>query len=136
MRILALDHGSARCGCAICDPTETIVSPLSAVERPDSEAGRAAIAELVAREGVEHVVVGLPRLASGEEGAQAAAARSFAGRLGAQLAVPLDLYDERFTTRMARESIGHGASADEDSLAAAHLLEEYLRVRAGRGDAA
>lgn len=128
MRVLALDHGSARCGCAISDPTGTVVTPLGAVANPDTDRGRGEIVALLAREAVELVVVGLPRLASGEEGSQAAAARSFAGRLAAEVDAPVELYDERFTTRMAQASAAAGAVSDEDSLAAAHLLEEYLEV--------
>lgn len=128
MRVLALDHGSARCGLAISDPTATIVTPLSAVAKPDSKDGRAAIAGVVAEREVELVLVGLPRLQSGEEGAQAAAARAFAGRLAAEIDVPVEFYDERFTTRLAQASVAEGASSDEDSLAAAHLLEEYLEM--------
>jgi putative Holliday junction resolvase len=126
MRVLALDHGSARCGCAISDPTGTIVRPLPAIARPEAEAGRAAIAGLVEAEGVELVVVGLPRLQSGAEGSQASAARAFAGRLAADIQVPVRMHDERFTTRMAQASIAQGAVSEEDSLAAAHLLEEFL----------
>jgi putative Holliday junction resolvase len=129
MRVLALDHGSARCGCALSDPTGTLVRPLGAIARPDSDAGRAQILELVAEHGVDLVLVGLPRLQSGEEGGQAAAARAFAGRLAAATDVPVELYDERFTTRMAQASIAEGAASDEDSLAAAHLLEEYLELK-------
>jgi putative Holliday junction resolvase len=129
VRVLALDHGSARCGCAICDPSETIVSPLTAVAKPDSGPGQDVLARLVVDQGIEAVVVGLPLLTSGEEGSQAAAARAFAGRLGAKIDVPVTLFDERFTTRMAQSSIAQGASADEDSLAAAHLLEAYLAAR-------
>lgn len=129
MRVLALDHGQARCGVAISDPTGTIVRPLGVVERPDGEAGRQAIAKLVTEHEVELVLIGLPRLTSGEEGAQAAAARSFAGRLGSELSVPVELYDERFTTRLAQRSIADGAAGDKDSLAAAHLLEEYLETK-------
>lgn len=133
MRILALDHGSARCGCAISDPTQTLVRPVGAVAKPDSAAGRARIARIVADEDVGRVIVGLPLLAGGEAGAQAAAARSFAGRLSADLDVPVELFDERFTTRMAQASIAAGAASDEDSLAAAHLLEEYLRMKRAEG---
>ena len=57
-RILALDHGSARCGCAISDPSGTLATPLAVVERPDSKAGLAALARLVDERGVERVVVG------------------------------------------------------------------------------
>ena len=46
-RVLALDHGSARCGCAISDPSGTLATQLPAVERPDSRKGLAALARLV-----------------------------------------------------------------------------------------
>jgi putative Holliday junction resolvase len=137
VRVLALDHGSARCGCAVCDPSETIVRPLTAVARPDSAPGQELLLALVRDHEVDEVVVGLPLLTSGEEGAQAAAAKAFAGRLRAKIDAPVTLFDERFTTRMAQSSIAQGASSDEDSLAAAHLLEAYLASRSpAGGDAA
>lgn len=126
MRVLALDHGSARCGCAVSDPTGTIVSPAGVVERPDSADGLAQLESMVTELEAELVVIGLPLLASGEHGSQAAAAKSFAGRLGGRLNVPIEMFDERFTTRMAQSSIGEGATSQEDALAAAHLLEDYL----------
>lgn len=136
MRVLALDHGSARCGCALSDPTGTLVRPFGVVRRPDSAAGIDEIVGIVEDNDVELVLVGLPRLTSGEEGAQAAAARSFAGRLATRLELPVELHDERFTTRMAQTSIAEGAQAEEDALAAAHLLEEYLELRrTGEGTA-
>jgi putative Holliday junction resolvase len=134
MRVLALDHGSARCGCAISDPTGTLVRPLGAVKKPDSKAGRAQLVALIKDHEAELVLVGLPRLQSGEEGEQAAAVRSFVGRLAAEIDVPVELYDERFTTKLAQASIAAGASADEDSLAAAHLLEEYLEMNQSSKD--
>jgi putative Holliday junction resolvase len=126
-RILALDHGAARCGCAVSDPSGTLATPLDAVERPDTRRGLAAIVRLAADREVERVVVGLPLTLGGEEGEQAAAARAFAERLAGELTVPVELYDERLTTRLA-ERTGGGANAD--SRAAAHLLESYL-ARAG-----
>lgn len=134
MRVLALDHGSARCGCAISDPTGTLVRPLGAVKKPDSKDGRAQLVALIFAQEAELVLVGLPRLQSGEEGEQAAAARSFAGRLAAEIDVPVEFYDERFTTKLAQASIAAGAAADEDSLAAAHLLEEYLEMNPSAKD--
>ena len=122
-RILALDHGSARCGCAVSDPSGTLATPLAAVERPDTERGIARIARLAEEHAVERVVVGLPLGLSGEEGAQAAEARSFADRLSEALDVPVALHDERLTTRLAERA---GGSGDADSRAAAHLLESYL----------
>jgi putative Holliday junction resolvase len=134
MRVIALDHGSARCGCAISDPTGTLVRPLGAVKKPDTKDGRAQLVALIAEHEAELVLVGLPRLQSGEEGEQAAAVRSFVGRLAAEIDVPVELYDERFTTKLAQASIAAGASADEDSLAAAHLLEEYLEMHQSTKD--
>ncbi len=128
MRVLALDPGEARCGCAVSDPTGTLATPLSAVERPDTRKGLARLAQLAEALEAERVVVGLPLTLSGHEGGQAARARAFAHRLGASITVPVDLHDERLTTRMAEAT---GGRADADSRAAAHLLESYLRTRAG-----
>jgi putative holliday junction resolvase len=122
-RILALDHGSARCGCALSDPSGTLATPVAAVERPDSRKGLAAIARLVEEQGVELVVVGLPISLSGEEGEQAELARAFAQRLDRRVKVPVELHDERLTTRLAERT---GGAGDEDSRAAAFLLESYL----------
>jgi putative Holliday junction resolvase len=123
VRVLALDHGSARCGCAISDPSGTLATPLEAIERPDTKKGLAAIARLVEDQGAERVVVGLPLTLRGEEGEQAAAARAFAQRLERRLRIPVELHDERLTTRLAERT---GGSEDADSRAAAHLLESYL----------
>lgn len=125
MRVLALDHGTARIGCAISDPTGTLVRPLPTIEPPEPRA----VADLVAEHEVEKVVVGLPVHMSGGEGAQAALTRTFAAELEAILdGVPVESYDERLTTRMAEASRRAGASAAADSLAAAHLLESYLEA--------
>jgi putative Holliday junction resolvase len=122
MRVLALDYGTARCGCAISDPTGTLARPLAAVEPPDPER----IAALVAEYDAERVVVGLPISLNGEEGEQARLTRAFAEQLGNLIEVPVETYDERLTTSMAARTAREGASADPDSLAAAHLLESYL----------
>jgi putative Holliday junction resolvase len=122
LRVLALDYGTARCGCAISDPTGTLARPLDAVEPPDP----ARVAELVSEHGVDRVIVGLPTTLGGEEGDQAQLSRAFADELAELVAVPVETYDERLTTRMAERSAREGARADRDSLAAAHLLESYL----------
>jgi putative holliday junction resolvase len=122
-RVLALDHGSARCGCAISDPSGTLATPLGAIERPDTKKGLGAVVRLVEDQGAERVVVGLPLTLKGDEGEQAAAARAFAQRLERRLRIPVELHDERLTTRLAERT---GGSEDADSRAAAHLLESYL----------
>lgn len=126
MRVVALDHGSARCGVAVCDPTGTVVTPLAAIERPDTRKGLARVCAAVEDAGAERVVVGLPLALHGGDSAQTRAAREFAERLGARLAVPVETYDERFTTRIAAT---RGGSASEDSRAAAVLLEDWLALR-------
>jgi putative Holliday junction resolvase len=126
VRVLALDHGTARIGCAISDPSGTLATPLPVIEPPQARA----VADLVAKHGVECVVVGLPLHLSGEEGSQAAIVRAFCKELEAILDIPVEAYDERLTTRMAEASKRGGAAAAPDSLAAAHLLQAYLAGRA------
>ena len=122
-RILALDFGEARCGCALSDPTGTLATPVGAVERPATRRGLARLAELAREHDVERVVVGLPLTLAGDEGQQARATREFAARLAELVPVPVELHDERLTTRQAERT---GGGADADSRAAAHLLEAYL----------
>jgi len=130
MRVLALDHGEARCGCAVSDPSGTLASPLAAIERPDTRKGIARVAGLAVELEAELIVVGLPVTLGGDEGVQAETAREFARRLEEKARLPVELYDERLTTRMAEAA---GGKADADSRAAAHLLESYLTARARRG---
>jgi putative holliday junction resolvase len=129
LRVLALDHGTVRIGAAICDPTGTLCTPLPVIEPPDADT----VAAVVAEREVERVVVGLPVHLSGEEGSQAALARTFAGELSALLDIPIDTYDERLTTQMADATRRAGAKAARDSLAAVHLLEDYLTSLARKG---
>jgi putative holliday junction resolvase len=129
MRVLALDHGSARCGVAVSDPTGVLATPLPVIERPDTRRGLGAVAALVDAREVERVVVGLPLTLAGEEGTQAAAARKFASRLEERMSIPVELYDERLTTRQAERT---GGTAELDSRAAAHLLESFLARRGAR----
>jgi putative Holliday junction resolvase len=125
MRILAIDHGTARAGCAISDPSGTLARPLDVIEPPDP----AAAARLVSEHQVELVVVGLPVSLSGDEGPQAELAREFRNALAEIVDVPVKTYDERLTTRMAETTARAGATAPPDALAAAHLLESYLDSR-------
>jgi putative Holliday junction resolvase len=132
-RVLALDYGSARCGCALSDPTGTLATPIEPVERPRTRKGMARVAGLVRAHAVSRVVVGLPLGLSGRDTPQTAEARAFAERLAERLGdeVPVELYDERFTTRIAQRS--GGSDASEDSRAAAVLLEDWLAARARGG---
>ena len=120
---MALDYGSARTGVAVSDPTGTLARPLGVVEQAGSDKGRAELARLVREEEVERVVVGLPLTLRGTRGEQAAETERFVETLRAVLDVPIELYDERFTTDLAEKTAG---AAPEDALAAAHLLSGWL----------
>ena len=125
MRVLALDYGSARCGCALSDATGTVATPIDAVERPATRRGLQRLRALVREHEVGRVVVGLPLSMSGEDSEQTREARAFAARLREALGAgtPVELYDERLTTKLAQRT---GGRASEDSRAAAHLLEGWL----------
>ena len=124
--MLALDYGSARCGCALSDPTGTLATPIEPILRPATKAGIRALRELVAERDVDRVVVGLPLSLSGRDSDQTREARAFADRLRSALGaeVPIELYDERFTTAIAARS--GSAETSEDSRAAAVLLDDWL----------
>lgn len=132
-RVLGLDYGSARCGCALSDPTETIVTPIAAIPRPAGRRGLAEIEDLIRERGVERVVVGLPLSLHGGDSGQTSETREFARRLSLRLGegIPVELHDERFTTRIARQDVG-SHRAGEDSRAAAHMLESWLHGRRRR----
>ncbi|HMT04845.1 MAG: Holliday junction resolvase RuvX [Solirubrobacterales bacterium] len=125
MRVLALDYGMARIGCAISDPTGTLATPIAAIEPP--EVGT--VAKVASDREAEKIVVGLPVSLSGEDSEQTGLTRSFARDLEKAVEVPVETWDERFTTRMAaRTRRDTGAGSAEDSIAAAHLLESYLQA--------
>ena len=125
---MALDYGAARTGVAVSDPTGTLARPLCVVERASSDAGLDELAELVATEQVDRVVVGMPLTLRGERGEQARATEAFVAALAARLDVPVDTYDERFTTGLAQRT---PSRVPEDARAAAHLLSSYLAWSSG-----
>jgi putative pre-16S rRNA nuclease len=123
VKVLALDFGSARTGVAVSDPTGTVARPLEVVQRAGSESGLARIVELVREHDAERVVVGLPLTMRGERGEQAVETEEFVALLRSALDVPVESFDERFTTDLAEQS---GGSGETDARAAAHLLSSYL----------
>lgn len=120
---------------AISDPTRLLASPVTVLDR---RAGLApvldAIAALVRREGVSRVVVGLPLNADGSEGRQARRARDFARTTERVVGVPVELWDERLSTRAAEDLLrAQGRNLKRvrqrgqlDSIAAATILQYYL----------
>jgi putative Holliday junction resolvase len=117
VKVLALDFGSARTGVAVSDPTGTVARPVTTVERATGDAGFAKLLAVIEAEAPERVVVGMPLTLRGAHGEQAAATASFVARLRSAVAVPVETYDERFTSVLAD---------GDDARAAAHLLSGYL----------
>ena len=127
--MLALDFGAARTGVAVSDPTGTLARPLGVVERAGTDSGLDRLAELVRSEEAERVVVGLPLTLRGERGEQALATEEFVAALRMRLDVPVETFDERFTTDLAEQTPSDTA---EDARAAAHLLSSYLEWSSAR----
>jgi putative Holliday junction resolvase len=111
----------------VSDPTGVLATPVEVVDAPASRRGLARLRALVGELDAERVIVGLPLTLAGGESAQTREARAFAAMLAARLDVPVECYDERFTTVLAARQ---GGSAPEDARAAAHLLESWLQANA------
>ena len=137
-RILGLDWGEVRIGLALCDPTQTLASPLETLTRRRGKRfPMIRLAELTIAHAAVGVVVGLPLTPEGDEGPAAEEARTLAGAVAERTSLPVELWDERLTTaralRLVREQDGstRGRKADVDALAAALLLQGFLDARRG-----
>jgi putative Holliday junction resolvase len=123
VKVLALDFGSARTGVAVSDPTGSVARPVGVVDDAASEEGIARVLELARQEEAELIVVGLPITLRGERGAQAEETEAFVSALRGVTEVPVESFDERFTTKLAE---AQPSEAPPDAVAAAHLLSTYL----------
>lgn len=130
MKVIAIDYGRARTGLAVSDATGTLARPLGVVERASGADGMRRLVQRIEDEGAELVVVGMPLTLAGEQGEQARETLAFVDRLRRRVAVPVETYDERFTTTLAARS-SSGSRHGDDALAAAHLLEGFLTRLAG-----
>lgn len=135
-RIMGLDVGGKRTGVAIADELGITARPVGFVARGPRD--REELARLVRDYDVRSLVAGLPAGMSGREGPQAADVRAYASALAADLELPLDFWDERFTSSIAeRALIDSGARKSKrreriDAVAAAVMLQSYLDNRAHR----
>jgi putative holliday junction resolvase len=123
VKVVALDFGSARTGVAVSDPTGTLARPVTIVERAATDAGFEKLRAVIDAETPELVVVGMPLTLRGEHGEQARETSAFVERLRAAVDVPVETYDERFTSVLA---------GGDDARAAAHLLESFLQWQSAR----
>jgi putative holliday junction resolvase len=125
VKIVAVDYGSARTGVAVSDPTGTLARPIGVIEAAGTEVGLERLVELIASEGAERVVVGMPLTLRGEVGEQARETERFVDQLREAVDVPVEGFDERFTTDLAEQDPG-SRNLPPDARAAAHLLTSYL----------
>jgi putative Holliday junction resolvase len=129
-RLLGIDHGRRRIGIALADDETGMAFARPALQARGTDIVMAVVG-LARREGVDRVVVGLPRNMDGSEGPQAAQARAFGDRLAASGLV-VSFMDERLTSWAAREQLGSAgrrpdrASGELDSAAARLILQDYL----------
>ena len=130
-RILGLDVGERTIGVAVSDPLGLTAQPVKTIRRSTQEADMTALRDLVALYSAERFVVGYPRSLSGEIGPQARFVETFVERLRA-LELPVDLVDERLTTRQARQVLIEGGlkrkerKAVIDQQAAVLILQSHL----------
>jgi len=130
MRYLAIDYGVKHTGVAICDPSETIVSPLAVIEGQKDLLDR--IVQLVETENVGAIVLGLPLNMNDSVGPQAKLVFQFAEQLRERLSIPIHFQDERLTSFAAEQKSAHLESRGKkkqkrlDAIAAAAILEAFL----------
>lgn len=131
-RVLAVDYGIVRVGLAISDSERKIASPLLIYERRDAKRDAAFFVELVDKEAIGQIVVGLPVHTDGREGAKAVESRAFGKWLAEATKLPVTFFDERFTTIQAEKLLWSAGlthkkrKSRRDSLAAQIMLQAYV----------
>src|SRR4030042_4114498 len=131
MRYLAIDFGDKRTGLAICDPAETIASPLAVIEGQKELIKK--ITDTVKIENVEAVILGLPLNMDDSKGPQAERVFHFAEQLKAHLQIPIHFQDERLSSFSAEEKLAPAEFTRKkkqkrlDAVAAAAILEAFLQ---------
>ena len=132
MRVAGIDFGTVRVGLAVSDDLGILAHVRPFLDGQDTGRLVARLSQLAAEEGIDRFVVGLPRTLAGKEGSAARRARQFAQQLASQTALPVELWDERWSTREAEARLrDQGLSAREardriDSAAAAVVLQAWL----------
>ena len=140
MRVVGIDLGERRIGVAVSDSGGTLAVGHETVTRTgDETADHAALARIVAETGAQRVVIGLPLSLDGTEGRAARKVTAEAAAIGAFLGVPVELYDERFTTVEASRALAGAGMRSRarrrvvDEAAATVLLQSWLDGRSGHG---
>ena len=129
MRSLGLDVGDKRIGVALSDPEGILASPLTIIDRSDDRAYIETISDIISRNQVGRIIVGLPRSMDGSIGKQAEKVKDFVKELCNHTEVPLEFRDERLTTVSAKRlmrGVRKPGKARDDAIAAALILQGYL----------
>ena len=137
-KVLAIDLGEKRIGLAISDETRTIAGSYGVMSRKSRREDFKRYAEIVEEQAITLIVMGLPITLSGQVGQRAAWVRDYAADLSENISVPLEFWDERFSTKQAEASLhargkrGKRAQERVDAVAAAFILQDYLDSHADR----
>jgi putative Holliday junction resolvase len=142
--VLALDYGTRRIGLAVSDDAGSFAFPAGFLTCRGRGRDLEALRELIAERSIQRVVVGLPIHMNGRKGETARAAEEFANEIAKNTGLPVDLLDERWTTREAERALAESRSGRKrrreavDSMAATLLLRTYLEraSRAAEGESA
>lgn len=130
MKFLAIDYGSRRTGLAVCDPSQTICSPLAVLDSTRDLIAQ--ITEFIKTENAEAVVIGLPLNMDDSEGPQAKSVRQFAADLAKSIEIQIHFQDERLTSFAADEKLDMTDLSPaqkkqrRDAVAAADILQTFL----------
>jgi len=131
-RLLGLDVGTKTIGLALSDVTRSIATPYDTIRRTKFTTDARALAEIVAKEGVGALVIGLPINLDGSAGPRAQSTRAFARNLASHIPLPMAFWDERLSTAaVERHLIEADASRKRraqviDRMAAAYILQGAL----------
>ena len=134
-RIMGIDYGDARTGVAVSDLLCSIVGSTAVIHSRNKEKTIAQIREMVEKQDIGEIVVGLPKNMNGTEGPRAELCREFARLLEEATGLPVHLWDERRTTVEAHNILSehnyHGKKRKNtvDAVAASLILEGYLGFR-------
>ena len=134
MRILAVDHGEKRIGLALSDPTGTLASPLTVLKHVSRLLDAAQVANLAAENEAGLIVIGQSFDEEGEPNLAGRRAAKFAEALREQTRIPVELFDESFSTQDARATVielgfsRKRRAGHHDSLAAVMILRSYIEA--------
>lgn len=134
-RLLGVDYGTVRVGLAVCDRDRVIASPLMTYERKDAEADARFYLDIVKKEEIVALIVGIPVHLSGREGVKAIEARKYGEWLNSVTGLPVVMADERFTTVEAESALWSAGLTHKkrkgrrDRVAAQIMLQAYIDAK-------